>query len=518
MSPRTALGALLAAAALATGCGKNVTIIDRPGGDGGPGTDGSTVTSGSATLGPAGGVVHLGQAELIVPAGALSHATPIRISTSATMPPSEYDAYSALYEFAPPGLAFARPATVVLPEGHAPSSSAVYWSNPDGEGYQRLATTETGGLATAKVTHFSTGFVGSPSSLSDAGSESPPDAVADVRDESTSMDGPSDGPLDCSVGKTDCGGVCVNEVTDSNNCGGCAQICTGTCATGYCQFVLASGQDDPLQIAVDGAHVYWTDNQSGEVMSVPIVGGTPTTLASAQEDPYCVAVDAANVYWTDRTSGAVMSVPIGGGPLTVLASSQTYPTGIAVDGANVYWTNYNTSGGGAVLSMPKGGGTLTVLASGQDGPYGIAVDSANVYWTNSNAGDVMSLPVGGGTPSTLASGQAYPYGIATDGVSVYWTNSISTGTVVSVPIGGGAASTLASGQDGPFAIAVDSVNVYWTNQASPGEVMSVPLGGGTPTTLASQSNPSGIAVDSSSVYWVDSEIPSGNVMRITPKP
>ena len=50
-------------------------------------------------------------------------------------------------------------------------------------------------------------------------------------------------------------------------------------------------------------------NQGGEVMKVPLGGGTPTTLASGQSTPMGVAVDATSVDWTNTGSGgSVMKV------------------------------------------------------------------------------------------------------------------------------------------------------------------------------------------------------------------
>src|SRR5690348_4620381 len=57
---------------------------------------------------------------------------------------------------------------------------------------------------------------------------------------------------------------------------------------------LASGQGNPMGLAVNGTDAYWVDFvDSGALMKVPLGGGTPTQVA-ALANPSAVALDATH--------------------------------------------------------------------------------------------------------------------------------------------------------------------------------------------------------------------------------
>ncbi len=271
----------------------------------------------------------------------------------------------------------------------------------------------------------------------------------------------------------------------------------------------------PETIAIDATSVYFPSTGDGRIVKVSKAGGSPVILADGQNQPIDIAVDGTNVYWTNEGgSGSVMKVPTSGGTPTTLAAGQGASFGIAVDGTSVYWTNI--TGNHAVMKVGIEGGTPAVFASATN-PWAIAVSDGNVYFTDGD--NVMMAPAAGGNAVVIATGQNFPFSLAVDSTNVYWSSARGTGAIVKMPLTGGTPTILAS-STGMNRIAVDTTSVYFTtpDPGSPndGTVTSIPLAGGPTTQLVDgQSTPEGIAVDATSVYWVDTTL--GAAMKLTPK-
>ena len=167
-------------------------------------------------------------------------------------------------------------------------------------------------------------------------------------------------------------------------------------------------------------------------------GGTPAMLASGEVGAWGIAVDGANVYWTNQDRRTVMKVSLAAGRPVMVAAGATaaqIPWDLAIDGSAVYWNYYSSPG--AVMTAPLAAARPSRSCRRQAGPRNIAVRGANVYWINlwifgANTGAVMTAPLAGGGPVALASAQDDPNGVTADDTNVYWTNL--AGTIMKVAV------------------------------------------------------------------------------------
>jgi hypothetical protein len=115
----------------------------------------------------------------------------------------------------------------------------------------------------------------------------------------------------------------------------------------------------PSALAADGLDVYWTEAvaNGGKVRRCPYGGGycqNPDDLATGLAAPLDLALGGGRVYWSDIGDGLVLSCPTAGcgsSPPTVHASGRTGLRRIALSQTCVFWTD--DEGGGSVSKAAR---------------------------------------------------------------------------------------------------------------------------------------------------------------------
>jgi low-density lipoprotein receptor class B len=142
--------------------------------------------------------------------------------------------------------------------------------------------------------------------------------------------------------------------------------------------------------------IYWTDGVPGTIGRANIDGtGVIQNLVEGGSQPHGVAVDAAHIYWTNVLNTNTGAGTIGRANLDGTGVDQNFITGVkptgglAVDGGHLYWGNQDDSrtlqfGIPATIARASldGSGVDPNFITGADTALGIALDSGHIYWTN----------------------------------------------------------------------------------------------------------------------------------------
>lgn len=387
----------------------------------------------ATTIGPEGGTVELTGAKLTIPAGALGQPTAIGIRQTETPPPSGMTAQSPLFEFAPPGLQFAVPATVTLAFTGAPSGLAVYWSKADGSGFESLGGTIDGSSMTAPVTHFSAGFVGAT-----AGGNGPPTGQMGGTIQS--------GPLSLTGAVTVLVDAAVlpprGITTDGTNLYLAAMpaVLKVVIATGEATILAgdsmregttdATGTEarfgETKQITTDGVHLFVTDGD--RIRKIVIATAAVTTLTTGAV-ALGITTDNTSLYFSTASTvpAKVFEVDPASGEKTALGESGS--SGLTTDGASLFILHYH-----GVRRMALAGGAPAELAGGDVpcrstdatgpaakfcAPLAITSDGTNLYV--GEGPNVRKVVIATGEVTTLFALEGSIKGLTTDGTSLYAT-------------------------------------------------------------------------------------------------
>ena len=228
---------------------------------------------------------------------------------------------------------------------------------------------------------------------------------------------------------------------------------------------LVSGQNGPIGVAVDGSHLYWTNQNDGSVWEANRDGSSPHVISSAGLAGWDIAVGGGHLYWTvlgrPPAGGAIWEANLDGSDPHAIVTGQATPVGIAVNPGSIYWstTGGNSAGAGEIWQANLDGSSPHAIVTGQFEPLGVAVNSGNLFWTAAHgsaagAGEIWQASLDGGSPHAIVTGQDAPFGVAADGSHVYWTNELG-GTVSEANLDGtDPRSIVTTGANQPLMMAV----------------------------------------------------------------
>jgi hypothetical protein len=193
--------------------------------------------------------------------------------------------------------------------------------------------------------------------------------------------------------------------------------------TGGAPSLVVPSVSSVATMAVSGSSLFWLDQFGNEVNKVAAqTGGATVTLASNQQRPYGLALDGTNVYWTNIEGGTVMKLSQAGGTPVMMASGQGDSYEIVASGPNLYWVGgYELSLKSTLRMVPITTGTPTPLLTLDGQSYGLVADATNVYWFS--ALGLRKINVSTSVVTAYGDIADYPspgQDVAIDATSLYW--------------------------------------------------------------------------------------------------
>jgi len=158
-------------------------------------------------------------------------------------------------------------------------------------------------------------------------------------------------------------------------------------------------------LAVVGPNVIATvfTGQDGEVVSVPIQGGSLTTLATHQPNASFPMACGPDTCWWTGAGASPMSGPLGPGYIArlgetglTMTAGQVYPWSIAFDGSDCFETVGCDLCAGSLVRIPASGAPPTAMVSAGF----VAVDDQCAYFSVLLGDATLPSQSDGGLPST----------------------------------------------------------------------------------------------------------------------
>lgn len=298
------------------------------------------------------------------------------------------------------------------------------------------------------------------------------------------------GTCRCVAPALDCDGVCVDPDEDESHCGDCDTVCTAneTCVEGRCQCAVDWCEGACTNLATDPRNCGTCGHDCGlgtcttGICGPELLVTTPGGLGAGR----AIAVDDTFIYFGNDATYRVTKAGLGLESLYV-APVTTSLTDVVLAGGRLFQAQVDAGNHAAIVEISLDGGLPSTVATGTGALYSyLRADATFLYGLFSPA--VLKVPLGGG-PATEAFRPAHTcFGFALDSAGLDWIDAgpvsaslmhldaLTSGTtelwsVASLPVGG---------------LASDGTTLFWSTygmQPTSCTLWSVPAAGGAPVVL-----------------------------------
>ncbi len=168
------------------------------------------------------------------------------------------------------------------------------------------------------------------------------------------------------------------------------------------------------------AHVFYGDAWSSKLYEIrrSLFGVTETSLvpdAALNYYPFGVAIDGTHIYFTNDVGHGLWRVPYAGGVPTELVESEQQPGALVVTGGQIYYVSE-----GDIKTKPAAGGAASTFAESVGTLQGMVAANGYLYWACSSCNTIRKKPLSGGSATLLATGHANLRSLAVNATHVYF--------------------------------------------------------------------------------------------------
>ena len=309
----------------------------------------------------------------------------------------------------------------------------------------------------------------------------------------------------------------------------------------------------PVDLAVDEAYVYWLSAWNeltpegvvamGAVERWTKHNGEHVVLAATTDGavPADIAVAGAHVYWTElhgwtsngRNLGRDQLRRVGksGGDVQVVAVEQWFEgytprPNVVAAGAHVYWASRGTfTEPSGTIARVRDADPLAVvepIGGGLDEPSGLATDGTHVCFRTGHPNQVSNIwcaPVAGG-PILAVAGGRFPYAMLFHDEHLYWSQPSGAAGIERASVSRDPIVERVQPSNRPIHLAADAAAIYWSEDleiVDRNEIRAWDIGAPDGRLLVeSDRSARALAADGEHVYFI--EHTSDRVSRVTVQP